>query len=118
MDDNNNNNNNKQDGLHTERFVDDMGREIAMLVRCNENPHHMLLSEGRAVAALTERERNDVRQLIELDENDGQQWKPTVFLKEAVSIMFQKKNTVGLLLVNVQLPMEKQQQQQHRRNVF
>jgi hypothetical protein len=79
-------------GLHTERFLDDMGREIAMLVRCNENPRQMLTEQGRFVPELSEAQRNDVQQLVTrsaASDSKEATWQATPFLKEAVKAMFQ-----------------------------
>lgn len=54
--------------------------EITRLVRCNESPKNLLLATGRAIPALTDTERNDVRQLLDPD--------PTVFLTQSVRTMF------------------------------
>jgi hypothetical protein len=59
-----------------------MAREIAMLVRCNQDPHGFLLSQGRAVPELTAEERDSVQQLLTLD------GEPTTFLREAVKSIF------------------------------
>jgi hypothetical protein len=88
----------EEPALHAESFVDDIGREIALLVRCNENPHDLLMEGGRMVEELTEEQRNDVRQLVEYDDDDddGEKtagaavWKATTFLREAARSMFQK----------------------------
>lgn len=74
--------------VHSESFSDDMGREIALLVRCNENPHQLLLDGGRLVEELTDKQRNDVGQLVEFNGDDAT-WKATGFLREAVISMFQ-----------------------------
>lgn len=81
-----------KDTLDTDRFLDSMGDEIAMLVRCNEDPRQLLIEQGRAVAELTDAERNDVRQLVFYDNNnnDHHQWKATPFLKEACATIFQQ----------------------------
>jgi hypothetical protein len=80
----------KLDGLDTEQFVDDMGREIALLVRCNTSPQDMLIQEGRALPPLTEEQRNDVTQLVTIvrsgKANNG--WQMTDFFREAVMTMF------------------------------
>jgi hypothetical protein len=82
------------DGLRTETFMDDMGREIAMLVRCNKSPEDLLIQEGRALPPLTEEQRNDVTQLVTIvragkqttTNTDG--WHMTDFFQEAVAAMF------------------------------
>lgn len=45
-------------------FEKEMGDEIALLIRCNEIPETLLIQEGRALAPLTESERDDPRQLL------------------------------------------------------
>ena len=73
-------------------FEDEMGREIAMLVRCNESPEDLLISEGRALPPLTDADRNDVTQLVSLQpaEDGGIVWEATPFFKDAVSQLFHK----------------------------
>lgn len=65
----------------------EMDDEIAMLVRCNEEPESLLIDEGRAYAPLTKEEKNDVSQLVVFN-ND--KFEATKFLKDAVSNMFVK----------------------------
>ena len=67
--------------------IDDMGSEIAMLVRCNENPEELLISQGRALPPLTQEEKDDVSQLVTFNEKEGK-YEPTNFLTTAVSLMF------------------------------
>ena len=62
-----------------------MDGEIAMLVRCNERPDALLIEEGRALAPLTNDERNDIAQLLDWTEESFQ---ATDFLRQAVSKMF------------------------------
>jgi hypothetical protein len=79
----------KLDGLNKEKFVDDMGREVAMLVRCNTSPQDMLIQEGRALPPLTEEQKNDVTQLVTIvrgTTNNG--WQMTDFFRDAVGTMF------------------------------
>jgi hypothetical protein len=88
---------NDDDGLHTETFIDDMGREIALLVRCNTSPQDLLIQEGRALAPLTDAQRNDVSQLVvratkhEPNTNTGTNaWLMTDFFQQAVTAVFEK----------------------------
>ena len=67
-------------------FEDDMGDEIALLVRCNEQPQSMLVQEGRALAPLTNEEKYDPSQLVELF---VEQWVPSKFLDKSVAAMFE-----------------------------
>ena len=48
----------------TERFVDEMGTEISLLVRCNESPEKLLVSLGRRLPELDDAQRYDASQLI------------------------------------------------------
>jgi len=73
--------------LDEESFLDSMGNEIAMLVRCNQSPEDMLIQAGRALPPLTDQERNDVSQLVSYQKEHFQ---ATPFLKSAVSTMFQR----------------------------
>mmetsp|Transcript_21065 Transcript_21065/g.31966 ORF Transcript_21065/g.31966 Transcript_21065/m.31966 type:complete len:527 (-) Transcript_21065:111-1691(-) len=66
-------------------FEDDMAREISLLVRCNESPDNLLIEEGRALPSLTEDERNDISQLILLEDKD---FKPTDFFRNAIGAIF------------------------------
>ena len=68
-------------------FLDEMGTEIAMLVRCNERPEELLIEGGRALPPLTDHERNNVNQLIQTADTEGT-FQATDFLKEAVSAIF------------------------------
>lgn len=71
---------------------DNMGREIAMLVRCNESPEEMLIAEGRALAPLTEEARNDVTQLFKHDSNSDA-LEITDFFRNAIRVMFHQHST-------------------------
>ena len=68
-------------------FEEELGDEIARLVRCNENPQNLLIEEGRAVAPLTKEERFDPAQLVSFV--DGE-WLGTEFFNQAVARMFEK----------------------------
>jgi ferredoxin len=81
-------------GLRVEKFMDEMGQEIAMLVRCNQAPHEMLIEQGRALAPLTAAARHDVSQLVKYiktdeTENDAT-WQPTQFLRRAIQEVFHR----------------------------
>ena len=65
-----------------------MDEEISMLVRCNEYPQELLVKSGRVVVPLSEAERDDPMQLVQLDGQNTLQ--PTRFLKMAVSTMFRR----------------------------
>jgi hypothetical protein len=73
----------------------EMDDEIAMLIRCNEQPQTMLIAEGRALPPLTQAEMNEVSQLvIEVEEEEvGKSFRPTEFLKDAVSNIFRQHAT-------------------------
>ena len=82
--------------INPEDFLEDMGREIALLVRCNQSPEEMLIAAGKALPPLDHAARNDIRQLIELKDDDGDQessFVPTSFLKSAVKKMFESHST-------------------------
>jgi hypothetical protein len=66
-------------------YLDDMGKEIAMLVRCNEHPEELLISEGRAVPPLAQEEKDDVSQLVTLTKDEC---RVTDFMKDSVSRIF------------------------------
>lgn len=71
----------------TVSFLDEMGEQISMLVHCNERPEEMLVQEGRALAPLSEEERNDVTQLV-TQSNESDEYEMTDFFRESVSKMF------------------------------
>jgi ferredoxin len=77
---------------------DSMGREIAMLVRCNESPQDMLIAEGRALSPISETELNDPSQLVVVQNIDNNDWKMTEFFHHAIDVMFSKHaNPEGLM---------------------
>jgi len=71
----------------SEDFEEDMDNEIAMLVRCNQQPEKMLVQEGRAVRALSEDEKNDPLQLASWD---ASQWTMTEFFNASTKQMFKE----------------------------
>jgi hypothetical protein len=73
----------------------EMDDEIAMLIRCNEQPETMLIAEGRALPPLTQTEKNEVSQLvIEIEDGEiGKSFQATEFLKDAVSNIFRQHAT-------------------------
>lgn len=70
--------------------IDAMSTEIAMLVRCNQQPDDLLISEGRALPPLTDSERNNVFQLVSLEQESMQS---TEFFKQSVSRIFHEHAT-------------------------
>ena len=69
---------------NTQLIMDD---EIAMLIRCNEQPDSLLIEEGRAIVPLTPAEQDDITQLVHWNEHT-QCYEATEFLQQAVSTMF------------------------------
>jgi ferredoxin len=67
-------------------FEDQLGKEIAMLVRCNQFPEELLIREGRALAPLSQESLSDTSQLMK-DTGDGT-YEQTAFFRQAVSAMF------------------------------
>ncbi len=67
-------------------FEDEMGQQISMLVNCNQRPEDLLVSQGRALAPLSEDEKNDVSQLVTKTKKG--EYEMTDFFKQAVSTMF------------------------------
>ena len=61
--------------LDTGDMESEMEREIAMLIRCNEEPESMLMADGKALPPLSKHERDDVRQLVvfDPDQNNSEQ---------------------------------------------
>jgi hypothetical protein len=76
-----------EDSLKEAYSNDNMSHEIAMLVRCNEQPDSLLISEGRALPPLTDDEINDVYQLVDVVDGSFQ---PTKFLLDAATNMFRQ----------------------------
>uniref|UniRef100_A0A7S4N167 Uncharacterized protein n=1 Tax=Odontella aurita TaxID=265563 RepID=A0A7S4N167_9STRA len=77
--------------VETQSFIDDAGKEIGLLVRCNESPEDLLVSEGRALPPLTDEERYDPAQLVNISIEKGQPViEPTTFLSNAAAVMFQE----------------------------
>jgi ferredoxin len=70
-------------------FEDEMGREISMLVRCNEVPEELLIEEGRALPPLTEEQRDDVSQLVTYNEDDSSV-QVSEFFRNAIAVMFRE----------------------------
>ena len=84
--------------------VDEQGREIAFLVRCNESPQELLIDGGRALPELSHEEKYNVSQLTTLQElstdttsstsssssssTSSEKYKPTDFLIKSVHTMF------------------------------
>jgi hypothetical protein len=88
---------------HSDYFEEELGREISLLVRCNESPDEMLTREGRLMpSALSSKEKDDPAQLVLWIENgdnnesivDGtmgtssMNWKMTAFFQKAVEDIF------------------------------
>lgn len=77
----------------------EMDDEIAMLIRCNEQPENVLIAEGRALPPLTQAEKDEVSQLVvevsNLQEEDDKSktFQATPFLKDAVSNIFRQHAT-------------------------
>ena len=71
---------------------DDVGQQIAMLVRCNESPEEMLIAEGRALSPLTEEELNDISQLVSHNAEDGT-WETTDFFRNAIGVIYREHAT-------------------------
>lgn len=72
--------------------------EIGMMIRCNERPTELLVSEGRALPELTDGERYDWHQMVRLvtEEDSGgglRGYKTTSFLDLAVMQMFHEHAT-------------------------
>ncbi|CAB9526632.1 Ferredoxin [Seminavis robusta] len=74
-------------------FEENMAKEIAMLVRCNESPEDMLVQAGRALPELTTLQKTDVAQLLTWNDKQDNAWEPTPFLQEAIATMFKRHAT-------------------------
>jgi ferredoxin len=87
-----------EERLDTQDFLEDMGREIALLVRCNQSPQEMLIAAGKALPILTTEDKHNPRQLVRLEpsnqneETEGEVvvWAATDFLKTATRVMFEQ----------------------------
>jgi hypothetical protein len=84
------------DTLDTERFLDDLGNEIALVVRCNDQAlSEQTLQDLRRLSPLPI--KDSVEQLVtyafdshhDMESSVGS-WKATKFLQQAVLVMFQK----------------------------
>ena len=75
----------------TVSFEDDMGKEISLLVRCNESPHELLVDGGRALPDLEDDDKYDIMQLINKKENqntNSHTFVPSDFLVDSIHTMF------------------------------
>jgi len=68
-------------------FSDEMGKEISLLVRCNEVPDDLLVSEGRRLPQLKDEDMYHRNQLL-VEETNKSKAKPTPFFENAVGQMF------------------------------
>ena len=75
------------DYTQTLSFADELGKEISLLVRCNESPHDLLVDGGRALPALNDEEKYNISQLLEIGV-ESKKYEPTEFFLDAVSTMF------------------------------
>jgi len=94
--------------VNSNEFAETLADEIGLLVRCNESPNDMLVEEGRALPALKDEDKYDVKQLVlekAVLSNEKQQqdvgisprdkpnfmdrFEPTPFFSNALSTMFQ-----------------------------
>jgi len=66
-------------------FSDELGREISLLVRCNESPDDLLVSMGRKLPELTDDEKYSAVQI--LDQRKGRPV-ATLFFRSAIQAMF------------------------------
>ncbi len=75
-------------------FQDEMGKEIALLVRCNESPEKLLVDEGRALPELDDAEKYNVSQLMIKKEQDSSQSSPSFSSAspKATSYVFEPTN--------------------------
>jgi hypothetical protein len=84
------------DTFDTERFLDDLGNEIALVVRCNDKAlSEHTLQDIRRLSSIPI--KDSVEQLVtyEFDSHHDMKssvgsWKATKFLEQAVHVMFQK----------------------------
>jgi ferredoxin len=73
-------------------FDDDVGRQISLLVRCNENPDELLVSLGRMLPDLKEEDKYDAKQILKDVGSDSSgsrtELEATDFFTSAVNAMF------------------------------
>jgi hypothetical protein len=99
------------DNLLTTFNEEEMSREIALLIRCNERPESILIQQGRAIPELTAEQLYNVSQLVQLvlvppkqsnnTNNDERTttasttptWVATPFLQQAVLSMYEQHIT-------------------------
>jgi len=75
-------------------YSDELGKEISLLVRCNEVPDNMNVEEGRALPDLLDEHKYNIQQLVVEklvtgDEQSTSQYEPTAFFSNAILKMFQ-----------------------------
>lgn len=85
-------------GTKTVNFVDEIGKEIALLVRCNERPDELLVDAGKALPSLSDEEKYNVFQLVnkkqsplsETTDNSmsSHEYEPSAFLIDSVNAIF------------------------------
>jgi ferredoxin len=79
-------------GAAVMQSLEDEGQEVARLVRCQEVPQDLLISQGRALAEMTWEEEYNVRQLVQWNATlEG--WGATSFLRASVQTIFEQHAT-------------------------
>mmetsp|Transcript_10007 Transcript_10007/g.22364 ORF Transcript_10007/g.22364 Transcript_10007/m.22364 type:complete len:618 (-) Transcript_10007:117-1970(-) len=82
----------------TDDAAEQAAREIGLLIRCNERPEDLLVSEGRALPVLTDEERYDVKQMVRVvedEDGDEERYVATDFFALAVLQIFNEHATVS-----------------------
>jgi len=79
--------------VNSDDFLDDLGKEIGLLVRCNEVPDNMNVEEGRALPDLKDEHKYNIQQLVVQQslpskEKGTSQYEPTEFFSNAIHEMF------------------------------
>jgi hypothetical protein len=79
--------------VHEKNLEEIIAEEIALLIRCNQDPEQLLYQEGRAIRPLRDEDRYDISQLVQTCDVQPSIWRPTPFLINAVSKIFSMYST-------------------------
>lgn len=76
----------REDADNTLKLLDEIGREISLLIRCNESPDDLLIETGRKLPAITPEEIYESSQLLKKNANGD--LRPTDFFISSVRAIF------------------------------
>merc|ERR1719157_345327 len=79
--------------VNSDNFLDDLGKEIGLMVRCNEVPDNMNVEEGRALPDLLDEHKYNIQQLVvqkslPSNEEGTLQFESTDFFSNSIQKMF------------------------------